>query len=104
MTSPRKHPSLAFWITAALVAVLVGCPLSFGPACWLSDRDVVPYGLADTVYRPLVTMGMYTHCDRAVEWYGTCVELPELPPNPDVGTDCRLYTAVQIRLNLEQNR
>ena len=36
--TPRKHPSAAFWITVALVAVLVGYPLSFGPACWISSR------------------------------------------------------------------
>ena len=27
----RKKPGAAFWITAAVVAVLVGYPLSFGP-------------------------------------------------------------------------
>jgi hypothetical protein len=32
MTSPR-NPTTGFWITVALVAVLVGYPLSFGPAC-----------------------------------------------------------------------
>jgi hypothetical protein len=31
--SPRK-PTAGFWITVALVAVLVGYPLSIGPACW----------------------------------------------------------------------
>src|SRR5437773_482439 len=34
----RKHSSLALWITVALVAVLVGYPLSFGPAVWLTGR------------------------------------------------------------------
>ena len=44
MTS--RQPSAAFWITVALVAVLVGYPLSFGPACWLIDlhRDLIPPG------------------------------------------------------------
>jgi hypothetical protein len=37
MTSPRK-PTAGFWITVALVAVLVGYPLSFGPACWSCSR------------------------------------------------------------------
>ena len=32
MVSSRKKPSAAFWITVALVAVLVGYPLSIGPA------------------------------------------------------------------------
>ena len=34
MTSDRKKPTAGFWITVALVAVLVGYPLSFGPAGW----------------------------------------------------------------------
>jgi hypothetical protein len=33
MTSPRK-PTAGFWSTVALVAVLVGYPLSFGPEWW----------------------------------------------------------------------
>jgi hypothetical protein len=35
----RKHPSAALWITVALVVVVVGYPLSFGPACWLASRN-----------------------------------------------------------------
>ena len=27
----RKKPGMAFWVTVALVAVLVGYPLRFGP-------------------------------------------------------------------------
>ena len=32
----RKKPGVAFWATVGLVVVLVGYPLSFGPACWLA--------------------------------------------------------------------
>jgi hypothetical protein len=42
MTCDRKKPTAGFWITAALVAVLVGYPLSFGPLAWLITRDLVP--------------------------------------------------------------
>jgi hypothetical protein len=35
MTSARK-PSAGFWITVALVTVLVGYPLSVGPGCWMT--------------------------------------------------------------------
>jgi hypothetical protein len=41
MTS-RKHPSAAFWITVALVAVLVGYPLSMGPMIYLKVNYVLP--------------------------------------------------------------
>jgi hypothetical protein len=30
----RQKPGVVFWATVALVAVLVGYPLSMGPACW----------------------------------------------------------------------
>jgi hypothetical protein len=50
----RKKPSAGFWTTVALVALLVGYPLSFGPWCWIvsrraddRDRDVV------TIYWPI---------------------------------------------------
>ncbi len=33
MTPDRKKPTAGFWISVALVAVLVGYPLSCGPAC-----------------------------------------------------------------------
>ena len=40
MTSDRKKPTAGFWITVALVAALVGYPLSFGPACWAESQVV----------------------------------------------------------------
>ena len=49
----RRKPTAGIWITVALVAVLVGYPLSFGPACWLlwnigmsdraTERVALPY-------------------------------------------------------------
>jgi hypothetical protein len=38
VTANRKQPSAGFWITVALVAVLVGYPLSVGPAFWIKSR------------------------------------------------------------------
>jgi hypothetical protein len=38
MSEPQKKTTAAFWITVALDAVLVGYPLSFGPACWAVSR------------------------------------------------------------------
>jgi hypothetical protein len=50
MTSDRKKPGVAFWATVGLVVVLVGYPLSAGPAMWIADREWQP--VAD-VYWPL---------------------------------------------------
>ena len=56
MTSDRKKPGLAFWTTVALVVVLVGYPLSWGPVLgfwtWLGQ----PIWLArviDVIYLPI---------------------------------------------------
>jgi len=57
MTSDRKKPTTGFWITVALVAVLLAYPLSFGPACWIESR-FLPDGSINSrfsgVYRPLL--------------------------------------------------
>ena len=55
MTSDRKHPSVAFWISVAFVAVLVGYPLSFGPACWITSRTNVGAFAIPFVYRPIMS-------------------------------------------------
>jgi len=49
----RKKPTAGFWITVALLAVLVGYPLSIGPACWISSRTRVGVRLIPTIYRPI---------------------------------------------------
>jgi len=54
MTPDRKHPSAAFWITAALVAVLVAYPLSLGPAIWLRDHGLISTRQYDSLCAPAV--------------------------------------------------
>jgi hypothetical protein len=51
MTPDRKKPGVAFWAT---VVVVVAYPLSFGPACWLADRDIVAYDAVYTLHSPLL--------------------------------------------------
>jgi hypothetical protein len=43
MNCSPKHPSAAFWLAAALVAVLVAYPLSFGPAIWFGGQSLSPW-------------------------------------------------------------
>jgi hypothetical protein len=40
MMTDRKKPGVAFWATVVLAALLVGYPLSFGPACWLTSQEL----------------------------------------------------------------
>src|SRR5262245_25984190 len=48
----RKKPTAGFW-TVALVVVLVGYPLSFGPACWVTSRTGFGASVIPTIYRPM---------------------------------------------------
>ncbi len=52
----RKKPSAGFWITVALLAVLVGYPISWGPVCWICRSRLMPQILLpaiDTFYAPI---------------------------------------------------
>jgi hypothetical protein len=60
----RKKPGVAFWVTVALVVVLVGYPLSLGPACWALATIPGPelrYHKVMMIYWPL---------GRATTWNG----------------------------------
>ena len=39
MGKDRKRPGWIFWTTVALVIILIGYPLSFGPTCWMASRS-----------------------------------------------------------------
>jgi len=49
----RKKPGVAFWATVAVVAMLIGDPLSFGPACRVTSRMTYPHAIFETTYQPL---------------------------------------------------
>jgi hypothetical protein len=56
MTSDRKESTAGFWITVALVAVLVGYPLSFGPWIWCAgvlDPPPSIRSIGKTIFLPL---------------------------------------------------
>jgi len=60
MTS-RKKPGVAFWATVMVVVMLVLYPLSFGPACWISNRAGIGSSVVATIYRP-ITWAMNSGC------------------------------------------
>ncbi len=47
----HKKPGMAFWVTAALVVLLVAYPLSFGPIIWLNDHGELPGWAWLPIYR-----------------------------------------------------
>jgi hypothetical protein len=58
----------------ALVAVLVGYPLSFGPACWITSRASAGAQMVAGVYRPLIWAcwrhgGVRKPLGATLDWY-----------------------------------
>lgn len=72
----RKKPGAAFWATLGLVVLLVVYPLSFGPACWLADKDLVSATDVKHVYRPIVVwmlspnLPLHSLISRYAVWCG----------------------------------
>jgi hypothetical protein len=63
--------AFAIWLTVRIVnnrerwakrtmlgmaAVVIGYPASFGPACWIADREIIPKSLIRNLYEPLGTV------------------------------------------------
>src|SRR5579872_4382999 len=70
MSEERKKPGVGFWVTVALVALLLGYSLSWGPACWITSRTGVGVSKLPVVYRPM-TWAMSTNegTRKALDWY-----------------------------------
>ena len=68
MGEEGKNPGWPFWTTVVLVSMLVGYPLSFGPACWVVTRrdDAESKDVFHHVYYPVLSVLI-----EAPEWlYG----------------------------------
>ena len=61
------------WAVSALSAIPLCYVLSFGPACWLAEREAIPGWLIPTlpIYEPLVTqaVGNESGFGKALNWY-----------------------------------
>src|SRR5262245_54850723 len=71
MSDDRK-PGLMFWTTMMALVLLVGYPLSFGPACWITSRANVGASAIPVVYRPLtwaMSPDSHTKMNRVSTWY-----------------------------------
>jgi hypothetical protein len=81
MSESRNPPGWGLCTTVAAVVALVIYPLSFGPACWLCDRDWITDGQIDAIYFPLVDLGGKIAASRVLCWYGELLPTPQPPPN-----------------------
>ena len=70
--SDRKKPGVAFWAAVALVAVLIGYPLSFGPAIWLTGRGFFRESTIESFYWPVLWSTAHAESlENAVDWWGS---------------------------------
>ena len=70
MSEDRKKPGVAFWATVVVVVALVGYPLSFGPACWITSRMNFGAEAVQTVYRPMtLVMSRSATASEVLRWY-----------------------------------
>jgi hypothetical protein len=69
---PKKKPTARFWITVALLVVLVAYPLSMGPISWIFFH-VLPKSslpLINALYAPIEwAAGCSPIAGSAAEWY-----------------------------------
>ena len=68
---------------------------SFGPACWISDRDLLSENVVFRIYSPIVDLCVSAQSlglRRAMTWYG------ELMPTPQPKTGPRRWSTVENML------
>ncbi|MBS0265677.1 MAG: hypothetical protein JSS02_27340 [Planctomycetes bacterium] len=64
--------SRRFWLTASAVALVLGYPLSLGPAIWLTSRGYFRESVVQTFFRPLLLSTAESESlSQAVEWWGS---------------------------------
>jgi hypothetical protein len=71
------------WIVALLIGLPVLYVASFGPACWLVERGVLPLRTTAMVFRPLLVAtvrGRPPIVPTALRWYAGLLTQPPLDP------------------------
>jgi hypothetical protein len=76
----NRHERWAKWTLATVIGLPAVYMLSFGPACWISDRAWVPENVVIPIYRPIVDFCISTESTllrRGVVWYGELLPTPQ---------------------------
>ena len=98
MDDDRKRP-LWPWIVALLIGLPVMYVASFGPACWLEDRALLPMGFVHSSYKPLVFV-LARYCPNSV-----CIAMTNYGmwgSNGESGVACTILIE-KIRLRMGPN-
>ena len=84
----RKKPGVAFWATVALVAVLVGYPLSIGPAVWLTARGYFRESAVQSFYMPIFWSAAQAELlENGLDWWGSLCVPDGKAVNFEIDTD-----------------
>jgi hypothetical protein len=94
----RNKPGVEFWPSVALVVVLVGYPLSFGPWCWSNSRSATPVNgmiyasLENPFYGPILLAWCHgpSPLRRSIGWFANLGAAHEV----DVGSRTGEYHCV----------
>ena len=82
MSDDRKKP-LWPWIVALLISLPVLYVASFGPACWLVERGLLPVRGTALGYKPVLAAAYRARpaaVQRALQWYGSVMTQSPLDP------------------------
>ncbi|HEY3963508.1 MAG TPA: hypothetical protein VGM05_03060 [Planctomycetaceae bacterium] len=65
----RKKPGWAFWTALGLAVLLVGYPLSFGPACWMHEWKGIGEAGIPIAYYPIIWLAKHSEFGDLINWY-----------------------------------
>src|SRR5436189_311270 len=77
----NRREGWAKWALATMIGMPALYVASFGPACWLGDRDMLSDELIDYVFEPLATGCINSRSNTvcaAARWYGELLPTPQL--------------------------
>jgi hypothetical protein len=65
-----RRTTAGIWSALLLAALIFAYPLSFGPACWMVDRDILDPNSIARFYDRLFRIMPNDHISDALYWYG----------------------------------
>jgi hypothetical protein len=57
-----KRDNATLWVWTGMAGLLLLYPVSFGPACWLANSDMISEAPVEMIYAPLIGTGNWLDC------------------------------------------
>ena len=70
MSEKHRKPSLAFWVTALVVVVVVavGYPLSYGPMAWAANHSLLPDAVVPVIAIAYLPLAWVINSEDSPRW------------------------------------